>query len=409
MKNLSAAQAGALRALQRLTVRAPRPCACDAAGAPTPETAHALQAAMDKTLARHRAVGAVIALVRGGVPWAVLSYGNARMRPDVPARPDTLFRVASVSKLVFTFGILRLAEEGVLALDADIGDTLGWAVRNPAFPDVPVTLRQLLTHTAGLRDAPQYDHAGIAGGMGLREMLSPPNSAVNFAPVRPGAVFSYSNFGAGIVGSLAEAATGERFDDLMQRLLFAPLGMTASFAPQHLLPQADRLAIGYRVRRLRAPVTAYDAPALAAAPRAPRDPDRDFMIAPGRLQMTVPDMARLARLLLSDGAVDGVRILQPASMAAMRARQSAVGSVGGDAGRGLNVALCPRVLGPALAIGHQGVAYGMHSALWADPTTGDAVALAVNGAWLDAVGRQVHCGWALASLGFEALRASRLP
>jgi CubicO group peptidase (beta-lactamase class C family) len=65
---------------------------------------------------------------------------------------DDPARVASISKLVVAIGVMRLVEQGKLDLDRDVNDYLGWRVRNPAFPDAPITLRALLSHQSGLRD-----------------------------------------------------------------------------------------------------------------------------------------------------------------------------------------------------------------------------------------------------------------
>ena len=76
--------------------------------------------------------------------------------PDAPADRDTLYRIASISKLVTTLGVMRLVEEGRLALDTDVGEYLGWRLRNPHFPETPITVRMLLTHTSSLRDDGGY-------------------------------------------------------------------------------------------------------------------------------------------------------------------------------------------------------------------------------------------------------------
>src|SRR5687768_11651332 len=65
---------------------------------------------------------------------------------------DDPVRIASVSKLVVAIGVMRLVEEGRLDLDRDVAAYLGWPLRNPAFPDRPISLRQLLSHTSSLRD-----------------------------------------------------------------------------------------------------------------------------------------------------------------------------------------------------------------------------------------------------------------
>ena len=69
---------------------------------------------------------------------------------------DDPVRVASITKLVVALGVMRMAEAGSLDLDRDASDYLGWQLRNPGFPETPVTLRMLLSHTAGVRDANDY-------------------------------------------------------------------------------------------------------------------------------------------------------------------------------------------------------------------------------------------------------------
>ncbi len=387
MKNLSGKETQKIETLARTLPRAEDP-----------------RQAFDAVFRRHRVVGGTVALAKRDGSVETFAYGNARLAPDVAAAADTVFRVASVSKLVCALGAMALVERGVLTLDGDIGDGLGYPVRNPAYPDAPITLRQLLTHTTGLLDRPEYDGPGIAGELTLRQMLSAPHAARNFHPGRaPGVFFHYSNFGAGIVGSLIEAVTGARFDDALQSTIFAPLGISASYVPQRMREHSRRLACGYAVKPLRAPRLAYDAPKLAAAPLPDADPDRDFMHAPGRLLIAMPDLAKIARLLCTDGTLDGVRVLSPQSMAELLAPQNRRGSVVGDAGRGLGVAFAPEVFGRARALGHQGVAYGMNAELWADPDTGDAVVMATNGGSLASVGQLIRCGWAITRLGFERL------
>lgn len=78
--------------------------------------------------------------------------GVARRKVSI----DDPVRVASISKLVVALGVMRLVEQGKLDLDRDINAYLGWEVRNPAFPDAPITMRHLLSHRSGLRDNVDY-------------------------------------------------------------------------------------------------------------------------------------------------------------------------------------------------------------------------------------------------------------
>lgn len=353
------------------------------------------QEAFARILHKHRAVGGAVSIVRGGRVETTLTYGLARRETHTPVFTDTVFRCASVSKLVMAMGAMRLCETGLLTLDGDIGEVFGFPVRHPRFPDAPITLRQLLTHTACLSDAGGYAH----GQEPLEQLLQ---KEENYLPHAPGTRFAYSNFGAGVAGCLMERAAGERFETLMERLIFAPLGVQASFAPQHIEAK-EKIANGYHVRALLPPRLAYDAQAIASAPLSAWDWQRDYYVAPGRMLATSGELAQLLTLLLSP---DGRGVLSPESLAEMRALQDGRGSVQ-CAGRGLNVAFLDGIYGPGRLCGHQGVAYGMCCEAWGDPLRGDGVVFHTNGALLSRGGSLMHVGADALALGFALLGRMR--
>ena len=86
--------------------------------------------------------------------------------------PDDPVRIASISKLVVGIGVMKLVEQGKLGLDEDVSRQLGWTLRNPAFPDRPITLRQLLSHTSSVRDF-QDQYAIPLGGSVQATMAAP--------------------------------------------------------------------------------------------------------------------------------------------------------------------------------------------------------------------------------------------
>jgi len=140
-----------------------------------------------------------------------------------PVEANDPVRIASISKLIMALATLRLVDEGKVDLGADVSDYLGFKVRSPKFPDAKVTLAQLLSHRAGLRDKAGYI---IPLGESLEEKLKDPEAWYADAP--PGkAPFEYANLGSPVVATALEAATGERYDALLERTVFEPLGVEA--------------------------------------------------------------------------------------------------------------------------------------------------------------------------------------
>jgi CubicO group peptidase (beta-lactamase class C family) len=141
-----------------------------------------------------------------------------------PVTADDPVRVASISKLVVALAVMRLVDQGKIDLDRDVSAYLGWRVRNPAFPDTPITMRQLLTHRTGMRD--NVDYIIPLDGR-LETVLANPKAWE--AKYKPGAWFSYANLNSPLIAATMEAATGERFDRLVARLVLGPLGIDACF------------------------------------------------------------------------------------------------------------------------------------------------------------------------------------
>lgn len=134
-------------------------------------------------------------------------------------------RIASISKLIMGLTALRLMDEGKLDLDRDVSEYLGWTLRSPYHPDHSVTLAHLMSHRAGLSDAAGYI---IPLGESLEAKLADPAAWRDVE--RPGeAEFQYANLGSPLVATALEAASGERYDQLVERLVFAPLGVKACF------------------------------------------------------------------------------------------------------------------------------------------------------------------------------------
>ena len=398
MKNASPAELRALHARAQHIAQSLSPLSRGADGSLSPESRMALQKRIDAILRQNHAVGASVIICPPGAPADVFHYGYARLKPKIPVTAQTCFRIASVSKLVMTFAVLSLCESGQLDLDRSISDYLGYPVRHPDAQDIPVTMRMLLTHTAAITDDGPYGTRGMEPGCTLSELLAHPGS---WRSCTPGESFQYSNLGAGIAGVVLERAAGIPFDDILKSRVFDPLGVRASYDPRRIAPRDD-LADGYSVRSFSPPFPPrlrYDAASLAARPPEPFDPERDYLIAAGRMITDSHGMEKLIRLLASK---DGMGVISGESLEMMRSPQDHISGIA-SAGRGLNTAFLPDVFPGFSPVGHQGVAYGMCAELFADPQTGAGVGVMTSGVRLVRSAPLMRAGFDLLALGFASL------
>lgn len=187
--------------------------------------------------------GAVIVVVKDGQVLTQRGFGYADMKTRKPVDPDTtLFRPGSISKLFTWTAVMQQVQAGKLDLDRDINDYLDFKIP-PAFGK-PITLRNLMTHTAGFEETAKYLIATkLADNRPLDAALKRSVPARIYAP---GSTASYSNYGASLAGYIVQRVSGEPFEAYVQRHIFAPLGMTHSSFVQPLPSSlGPLLASGY--------------------------------------------------------------------------------------------------------------------------------------------------------------------
>ena len=233
--------------------------------------------------------GAAIVVVHGGRILFAKGYGLADIASAVPVSTDkTLFRLGSISKLFTWEAVMQQVQQGHIDLDRDIDGYLDFRVRG--LGDTPITMRELMTHTAGFEDRFQglwtSDSSDVTR---LREYL------VNDMPARiyaPGAVPAYSNYGAVLAGYIVQRVAGEPFAEYLQRHVIDPLAMRSTSALQPLPNSLKPLMARGYVR--------------AAGPARPFE----FMRSPaGGVSASANDMGRFMLAQLNGGVLDGERIL----------------------------------------------------------------------------------------------------
>ena len=198
----------------------------------------------------YKVPGISVAVINDGkVEWA-RGYGVERVGSADSVTASTRFQAASISKPVAATAALRLVEEGKLKLDANVNDQLkSWRVPDNKFTEKqPVTLGEILSHTAGLT---VHGFPGYAAGAKVPSAVGVLDGKGNTDPVRvdtvPGTVWRYSGGGYTVAQVLMQDVTGEPFATVMKRLVLDPLGMEQSTYVQPLPEQlADSAAVAYR-------------------------------------------------------------------------------------------------------------------------------------------------------------------
>ncbi|UYC16489.1 beta-lactamase family protein [Xanthomonas campestris pv. phormiicola] len=280
--------------------------------APMPMSAAELDRTIEQRMREGGLVGVGAAIIVDKRLVWMQGYGYADRERAIAFTPDTVMNIGSISKTVSGVALMRAVQDGKLSLDADIDSYLPFVVRNPSFPDVPITLRQLATHTSSITDRwsvyAQTYHYGGDSPQPLASFLADYfgaggkyQAAENFLPNKPGTHRDYSNIAAALAGYIVERAVGERLDAYTQRQIFAPLRMrsTAWFLSQ--VPPQRHAQLYVAQNGLSIPIPLYGGTTY---------PD-------GGVRTSVADLSRFFLALLNDGAYDGGRILQRRSVEEM--------------------------------------------------------------------------------------------
>jgi CubicO group peptidase (beta-lactamase class C family) len=347
---------------------------------------------------------------RGPVPG-----GPPGAAGDQPVDRHTRWRAASLSKPVTTLGALKLMDRGLLEADRDLSEYLGFTLRNPHFPQTPITLRMLLGHTSSLRDAEFYypplsrkiEDLLVPGGAYYQDGIhfAAPEAGADRSP---GHTYCYCNLGYGILGNVVEKISGLRFDLYMQKEILGPLGLDASFNPA-LLSEAhfDDLSPIYR----KCPSDSEDwnpngpwipqidnyrgvRPSLPV--RVPRDSlgpfslddyrlgDNGSLFSPqGGLRICARDLAKIAAFILGDGegllSERSLRMMRDPRWRRDEESRNAVDENVKAYATGFGLMQSEGTDGNPGPWGHHGNAYGLLGGLYLFPETDSAYVYFIGG------------------------------
>lgn len=253
-----------------------------------------------------------------------------------PADSDTKFRTASISKLITAIGVWQLIEQGAVDPDADASKYLGFNLRNPHYPDTPITVRMIMSHTSSIRDNPDIPGAyNIPLGHHISEFFTEGQRHYNphcWAPASesPGVYFGYCNMNYCLLGTILETVSGERFDKYMDRHVFAPMGLTCSFnvsdMPENVQAQVATL---YRKLNETGACDSVNGTWISQCDDFTKGyPNVDYsgyvigtngsLFGPmGSLRVSVNELCRIMLMFCNGGSCNGAQILMPETIERM--------------------------------------------------------------------------------------------
>ena len=248
--------------------------------------------------------GATVAVVKDGKQLFTKGYGYADVKnKKLVGAEETLFRAGSVSKLFTWTAVMQLVEQGKLDLGKDVNEYLDFKI--PEAFGQPISLKNILTHTAGFEDQLKDFYAADKRNPNLGDYLKTHIPKRIFAP---GTTPAYSNYATMLAGYVVERVSGQPFNDYIQQNIFKPLGMTRSTFAQPLPPElAPLMSNGY--------VLASD---------EPKEIESSSLFPAGGLSSSAADMSKFMLAHLQEGRLGAAQILKPETTRLMHSRAFAL-------------------------------------------------------------------------------------
>ena len=304
---------------------------------------------------KYGAVGIQVAVIHHGAVGETYEYGYAT-KGSVPMGPDHKIRAASVTKVVVGMNAMKMREEGIIDLDADISEYWNSKLARP------ITMRQLLTHTSHLK----YLKSNGSRNGTLSQLRSP-------ASYRASAGWLYNNYAIGIAGATLEVAANRTLNSYANEKFFAPLNIDTAFNSGEI--REKRL-----IATLYNPNDSVSRTAAASAGFSKKGVGSNAPFFAGGLTISAKDLAKLTAILANDGTYEGVRYLSEESVQLMETSSCLAESRGHDFEQCIPLRYQTDIYGQSRMYYHLGIAYGTLSILSYNPDTRDGVVVISTGA-----------------------------
>ena len=322
----------------------------------------AVSKAMQECVSKEEVPGVVTLVATRDKVLQLQAAGLADIATKAPMRTDTIFWIASMTKPITATAVLMLQEEGKLSVDDPVAKYLPELGNLKTTDGKPaqVTLRHLLTHTSGMREATLEQYITARS---LADVI--PFYVGKSLKFEPGSKWQYCQSGINSLGRIIEIVSGRSFPAFLQGRLFDPMGMkdTTFYLSSQQLP---RLARTYSHTN----ATFQEVPISFLHGHQPTDHDR-YPAPNGGLFSSAPDYAKFCQMILNQGALDGKRYMKPESVNLMTSIQTGDLKAGFTDGNGWGLGWCvvrqPQGITGMLSAGTfgHGGAYGTQA--WIDP------------------------------------------
>ncbi len=329
-----------------------------------------LQALLEETVeaaaSKHNTVALQVAVVHDGQIVASYATGWATLNTTEMTDENKL-RIASISKVLIGLAATAMQEDGVIDWDEDISAYWGISVVNPYHTDIPITINTLLTHTSSLVSTDSTSALTYSGAVSMLK-------GSGYTTGTPGdlSIWSYSNFGFGILGMTLENAVNRRLDDILNDYLFTAMGIDGSFASGSVKDTSLLTTLYYSGGGVGRSIS------TSLTLLADWDPGTKGVYFAGGYTVSAYELAKVATLLAGDGVYQGVRLLAESSVAAMEEHEDTL--VDGELFYQCHpLRYQTDIYGRDSLYYHTGSAYGVYNLFSYDPDTGDAVIVLTTG------------------------------
>ena len=318
-------------------------------------------------------IGLAVAVVRDNKVIYSRAFGKSNLENNKPLKENDIFRIASISKSFTTTALLSLLDNKRISLDQDAGDIVGFKIRNPQYPDVPVTVKMLLSHTSSLNDSQGYFSLDI---------LNPatnPDYAKCYNGYMPGTGYQYSNLGFNTLGAITEKLSGIRFDKFVKQVVLEPLSLHASFNINDFPGNTFASLYAFDTTGFKLSESAY----LSKAEEIESEGyiigySAPLFSATGGMKISAPDLAHYMIMHMNFGydPQTGARILSEESS---RLMQTPVIETVNREYYCMGLSRTSTLIPGEVMTGHTGSAYGLFSAMYFEPEKKFGFVVITNG------------------------------